>query len=240
MNLTTIIGKVRGITGNKPANAASDFFIDNPDISTGLAPYIRDLNKIYGNSTGRKRVTFSAVANQQEYAFDTYLETGAFEVIDVWRSSSNLPDDSISLLAPQYDPSGNFNGDVLIDPGLQQNVFDTITQQARAELAERFSWEVFNRVLILMPVPTDSAEKIRVEYTTTSSSIETLPDEAEDALISAGVVVVQNLVLNRLPGLRPQNEAHGQIISNQIRLAQQQRDYYEARYRSQAQSLRSN
>jgi hypothetical protein len=233
-----IINKARGIVGNKTENSAGEVMIDDVDIDIELAPAIRELNKIYGSSVARKEQWFVTVANQQAYSIAGVIGTDVSEIEEVLRSGSYLPDHLLDGSCDRFlGCNGQFNGDCVIPAGLQADTFRAIVQQHRAELTDQFTYQIRGDVLRLIPVPT-CVEQVMVTYTTTSLSIETLPDETETALVYAASVALLDAMLNRIGADKITRAIQGMDTTDtRIKTLKDQRDRYERKYRAESNSL---
>jgi hypothetical protein len=232
-----IITKAREITGNKPDRSAAELEVPDAAITAEMARSIRDLNRIYGSASSVKEVKFHPVANQQDYAIATYVGSDVYRIDLVLRSNQDYPAGTLVDTSKVPQRYQNLNNQV-IHPGLQQDVFDTIEQMARASRADECDFEEIGGNLRLFPTPTDAAEWVYVRYTATGYSISTLPDETESALIFAAVVAILNCQLNRLNSDRFSTRNQGETTDQRVRVLERQRDEYKASYLSELASLR--
>src|SRR5687767_13468925 len=98
LDQATIITKAREVTGNKETRAVAERFATDTGIGIGLGKYVRELNKLVGNATGVKEVTFQTVDGQQDYSIEDEIGADVGQIQEVVRSGSylaaNLLDDT--------------------------------------------------------------------------------------------------------------------------------------------------
>src|SRR2546421_467041 len=92
MNISEIIAKARGITGYKLDSSAGDLVPKDPDVQAAMSRHVRDLNRMFGGSASVKEKTFTASIGQQDYLISTYVGSDVFEIEEVLRSGSYMPD----------------------------------------------------------------------------------------------------------------------------------------------------
>jgi hypothetical protein len=239
-DLTTIIERARDITGNKVDRSLNEVGIPDEAIEAELLPYIRDLNKIYGTSSGVKEIRFTTTANQQNYSILADVGTDVQQITEVLQSDAHYPDYVLGMDSSFLTLGGDraFNPDIqsVVPAGLQGDVFRTIVDQQRAERASRYSWDTVGDTLRLYPPP-GPPQTVSVKYVSTGSSIGTLPTETENALTYAAVVAICDGVLNRISADRAVSKAWGEADLMRIKTVQSQRDRYEKKYLAEFQSL---
>jgi len=233
LSATEIIAAARAITGNKTDAGAGETSIDDAAIVAEMKTAIRDLNRIFGGSSGLKEIIFQAVVNQQDYSIAGVVGTDVYEIEEVIRSDAYVgdylmddPNDIVRMGRP-------FNDMAIIPAGLQADVFRTIIQLQRSSRMDRYDWETIGDTLRLMPVPLETCW-VAVRYTVTGYSIESLPTEAEIALQSACCAAILNAALNRR-GSDPMTQNIQMLGATDQRLKTMtaQRDRYEAKYQSE-------
>lgn len=238
MDLSTIIQAARDITGNEKTMAAGDQFVPDEAIETDLTPIIRILNNRFGNVSGKKETIFNTIAGQQDYLISTYVGTDVERISKVMREGSFVPDyflgagDGVDIL--NY--GGPTNQAPIIPAGFQANTFDVIVQMNRSEVADRFDWEEFQGKIRLYPVPTRD-EVIAVQYVSTGSSIDTLPEKTMAALTYAAVVAIIDSGIMRMGHNKALNRAYGEGDANPMDAWLTMRNIYAGKLESEMGSL---
>jgi hypothetical protein len=235
LNSADIFEKARQITGNKESRIAGEIFAPNEAIELAIRPVVRELNKSYGSNAAAKEVSFSTVSGQQDYCIESSVGADVFRIDQVIRSRAYIPD--TLLVDGEIDPASGLatSRHSTIHPGLQGSTFQSIIATMRTRRELDHTWKVVRKAdgdyLRLMPPP-DSVEVVVVSFTTTAFDIETLPEEAEVALVYAAAAAILDATLNRLLSDRyqqsqkmaPTASTHGE---ERVRILQSQRDHYQ-------------
>jgi hypothetical protein len=219
--------------GNVPTAAAVDIGIKDEALRASMRPLVRELNRVFGTGSSKKEKTFNAVAGTQDYAVSSYVSADVGEIVDVSRSDMYLPDLSYGA-SYTTDVNGRPVGQGVIPDGFQAEAMNVIRGIKRADFLKDFDWELAypNGVesIRLYPIPDSSETIVYVQYTTTGTSIETLPDDADDALHYAACTCLLNCMLNRLnstPSLLSENK---EAMYTQLKALTDQRNRYEGLY----------
>lgn len=230
-----IFESARLSVGNVPSGVAGDLSVKDEALRAAMRPVVRELNRLFGTANSKKEVVFETLADTQDYPVATYVSASDVgEILEVSRSGMFVSDGS---LRPNYDldVNGRVVGTGVIPDGYQGAAMDVIRNIERARHLDRYDWELaYNssggEVIRLYPVPSAAGEIVHVTYTTTGASIETLPDEAEDALHYAACVALLDGMINRLNALPTQMSESKEAASTQLRALTQQRDRYEGKF----------
>lgn len=225
-----IISDAIAIVGSGTSNAAIDRNVPRKAVSLQMASRVRELNRRIGGTSAAKRVTFDGAANQQTYPLSDIADD--ISAIDnVIRSDANIPQTDCE---DDYWP-------IEVDTMHEGAFYDTLKQQDRYLLSKKYSWEVLvedgERTLFLYPTP-KKAIKIQVEYRSTGSSIEDLPDVARQAVTYAAVVAILDLQINRVDSMPTQTADHVPTSDDRVRMLMKQRDRYEELYNRELNELR--
>jgi len=237
-----VISAARQILGNKDTVVVGEQKVPDEAVALGMAPYVRRLNKQFGNAAGRKEAFFDAVPNQQDYLLSTVLGNDVSSVEEVVRSAEGLAADAFGPVEIDARDGTPLASGGVIPYGGQSDAMETILAQARYRRAEQFSWKIAypaaGKSIRLMPCPT-AVEKVYVSYVTTAGSIETLPDEAADALNYAACVAMLDAMINRINSERPKSAVGpvGDARDTQVKVLMQQRERYEALYQGELAGL---
>ncbi len=245
LSKTQIIQRAREITGNKEDRSPAETTIPDAAIEADLKSAIRELNSAFGatSNSAQKDVMFTATAGIQDYDITLRVGTDVYRIEEVWRSSCFTPDFVLFDDRMRINGTTGFNATnaAVIQPGMQSSVFRTIIEMARSERADRQGgWEQApGNILRLMPPPLD-AEIIAVRYIASAFSIETLPDEAEQALVYAACVSILDASINRIASDKVTHQIlQVRTTDQRIKMLADQRTRYEALYEAELNGARA-
>lgn len=239
-----VLARAREITGNKVTRDAAERHATDGAILNAIQTHIRDLNLKYGNTTGKKEITFTTVAGTQDYDIPTYVGADVGQIDEVLQAGAYVADVLFSD-GDEVDPTTGYanRSRARIPAGLQQDVFDTVGGILRARRNSDFSHKVVGQKLRLFPPP-QSAYKVVVTYATSGYSIDTLPIEAREAVVYAACYAIIDAMLNKIMSsiyAAQQDSQTGATVSDQrIKVLRDQRDRYEAKYNEEFRRLRGN